>query len=154
MKVIIVAVHSPSHSSLLLPWLLMPGFPLYSSSPSPEFSQTQAHWVNMPSSYKMILCQLLLPPASILSALYIFSNVSLFGIRWLQMGASATLVSSKYIQGDFRGLTGLTFLYIYVTYKYITSYLYLYRAGRSVCKILWRTSVVQLQDSALHQGGC
>ena len=56
-----------------------PGFPVHHQLP--EFAQTHVHWSVMPSNH--------LPP-SIFPSIRVFSNDSVFHIRWLNIGVSAS----------------------------------------------------------------
>ena len=47
----------------------------------PEFTQTHAHWVMMPSNHLILYCPLLLPP-SIFPSIRVFSSESVLHIRW------------------------------------------------------------------------
>ena len=56
-----------------------PGLPVHHQLP--EFTQTHAHWVMMPSNH-LILCHPFLPLPSIFPSIRVFSNESVLHIRW------------------------------------------------------------------------
>ena len=57
----------------------MPGFPIHHQLP--EFTQTHVIESMMPSNHLILCCPFLLPP-SIFPSIRVFSNESLFRIRW------------------------------------------------------------------------
>ena len=82
------------------------GFPVHHQLP--ELGQTHVHWVS--DTIHLILCRPLLLPPSIFPSVRVFSNESVFRIRWpLSIGVSAsTSFLPMNIQGwSPLGLTGL-----------------------------------------------
>ena len=64
-----------------------PGFPVLHHLP--EFAETDVHWVGDLSNHLILCCPLLLLP-SIFPSIRVFSNESVFHIRWLKYGVSAS----------------------------------------------------------------
>ena len=70
----------------------MPGLPVYHQLP--ELTQTHVHWVNDAIQPSILCCSLLLPP-SIFPSIRVFSNDSVFRIRWPKYWSFSFSISSS-----------------------------------------------------------